>query len=123
MKPQYFVPCNQPNRDWNGDYVGDMFGQPAPTRWRVGAHRCGSGGGPYQWFHQYYRCSAYKTCGGLNATERMMNIAGEVFRAPQYDYPVPDADIPGGGGLDVEEPDEDLDFLDRAESWAPPGLA
>ena len=45
---------------------------------------------------------------------------GQVFRAPQYDYPFPDADIPGGGGLEVEEPDEDE--FDRAEGWAPKGL-
>ena len=52
----------------------------------------------------------------------MINVDGEVFRAPEYSYPFPDADIPGGGGLDVEEPDED-DLLDRAESRAPKGLS
>ena len=52
----------------------------------------------------------------------MINVDGEVFRAPEYSYPFPDADIPGGGGLDVEEPDED-DILDRAESRAPKGVS
>ena len=50
MKPQYFLSCRDEN-----PYVGDYLGQPAATRWRVTGHACGAGGGPYQWFHQYYR--------------------------------------------------------------------
>ena len=50
MKNQYFLEC----RD-EGPFVGDYLGQPAETRWVVRGHRCGTGKGPFQWFHQYYR--------------------------------------------------------------------
>ena len=50
MKPQYYVNCNATN-----PYVGDHLGQPAATRWRVVGFECQQGGGPYHWFHQYYR--------------------------------------------------------------------
>ena len=50
MKPQYYVACDKPN-----PYVGDYLGQPAATRWRVVGFECQQGGGPYHWFHQYYR--------------------------------------------------------------------
>ena len=50
MKDQYFLECRPDN-----PLVGDHLGQPAVTRWMVHSHRCGFGGGPFQWFHQYYR--------------------------------------------------------------------
>ena len=50
MKPQYFMEC----RDQD-PFVGDYLGQPAVTRWKVVAHDCATGRGPFQWFHQYYR--------------------------------------------------------------------
>ena len=52
MRPQYFLatPCRPTD-----PLVGDYKGQPAATRWRVTALQCGTGGGPFQWFHQYYR--------------------------------------------------------------------
>ena len=52
MRPQYFLatPCRP-----SDPLVGDYLGQPAATRWKVVANQCGTGGGPFQWFHQYYR--------------------------------------------------------------------
>ena len=52
MRPQYFLatPCRS-----SDPLVGDYLGQPAATRWRVSGLQCGTGGGPFQWFHQYYR--------------------------------------------------------------------
>ena len=50
QKPRYYVEPREKN-----PYVGDYLGQPAPTRWRVVGRKCGYGGGPYQWHHQYYR--------------------------------------------------------------------
>ena len=62
MKPQYYVNCNATN-----PYVGDHLGQPAATRWRVVGFECQQGGGPYHWFHQYYRSISicYKPCTSL----------------------------------------------------------
>ena len=50
MKPGYYTECRE-----NNPYVGDYLGQPAATRWRVVGFECQEGGGPYHWFHQYYR--------------------------------------------------------------------
>ena len=50
MKPGYYTECRE-----NNPYVGDYLGQPAATRWRVVGFECQKGGGPYHWFHQYYR--------------------------------------------------------------------
>ena len=116
MKPQYFVSCTPET----GDYVGDYLGQPAATRWRVIGHRCGTGGGPFQWFHLYYRCPATNTCAGLNATEKMAS------RSPALNYP----EYVASKGLDGEleespadldyEDDEERSFLMRKEMKTPP---
>ena len=57
MRPQYFLatPCRPTD-----PLVGDYKGQPAATRWKVVANQCGTGGGPFQWFHQYYR--SFRMC-------------------------------------------------------------
>ena len=62
-------------------------------------------------------------CGSLNATEKQINMNGEVFRAPDYPFPEYIDNIPGGGGLEVEEPDEvEEDRISmRAESRPPKG--
>ena len=50
MKPGYYTECGK-----NRPYAGDYLGQPAATRWKVVGFECQKDGGPYHWFHQYYR--------------------------------------------------------------------
>ena len=57
MKPQYFHECRDED-----PFVGDYLGQPAVTRWKVVAHQCATGMGPFQWFHQYYRYNEGELC-------------------------------------------------------------
>ena len=65
MRPQYFGACSN---SWQNHWylVGDHLGQPAETRWRVYGTKCSQGSGPFQWWHQYYRCPASNTCSGLS---------------------------------------------------------
>jgi len=76
MKPQYYVACDQPN-----PYVGDYLGQPAATRWRVIGFECQQGGGPYHWFHQYYRVPASNTCSGVSKENKKFT------RTPELAFP------------------------------------
>ena len=65
MRPQYFGDCPNKYQDyWH--LTGDHLGQPAETRWKVVAAKCSDGMGPFQWFHQYYRCPASNSCSGLS---------------------------------------------------------
>jgi len=77
MKPQYFHECRDED-----PFVGDYLGQPAVTRWKVVAHQCATGMGPFQWFHQYYRCPASNDCTGISQSEMVSS------RSPEYDYPI-----------------------------------
>eukprot|EP00493_Phyllostaurus_siculus_P022158 UN22490 len=76
MKPQYYVACDKPN-----PYVGDYLGQPAATRWRVIGFECQQGGGPYHWFHQYYRVPASNTCSGVSKENKKFT------RTPELAFP------------------------------------
>ena len=60
MKPQYFTECGF-GKNFK-PYAGDYLGQPAATRWRVVGFECQKDGGPYHWFHQYYRYSMLNLC-------------------------------------------------------------
>ena len=80
MRPQYFGDCPNEYQDyWH--LTGDHLGQPAETRWKVVAARCSEGMGPFQWFHQYYRCPASNTCAGLAANQTVSD------RFPLHEYP------------------------------------
>lgn len=76
MKPQYYVACDKPN-----PYVGDYLGQPAATRWRVIGFECQQGGGPYHWFHQYYRVPASNPCSGVTKENKKFT------RTPELAFP------------------------------------
>merc|ERR1712165_329882 len=98
MKPMYYTECRE-----NNPYVGDYLGQPAATRWRVVGFECQEGGGPYHWFHQYYRVPASNTCTGVSAAEK------QTTRTPALDFP--EGDLPlkycdkckPGEGLDEDD--------------------
>jgi len=76
MKPQYFLECRDEN-----PFTGDYLGQPAETRWKVVSRRCATGMGPFQWFHQYYRCPAGNTCTGIPQSDVLLQ------RNPVHEYP------------------------------------
>ena len=78
-------------------------------------HRCGTGGGPFQWFHQYYRCPASNTCSGLNASEILTS------RTPALNYPdyVPSRGIDGEETPEEAEADAEERTLMRAEPATP----
>merc|ERR1719232_460522 len=97
MKPQYFVDCRKEN-----PYVGDYLGQPAVSRWRVVGRKCGYAGGPYQWFHQYYRCPASNTCSGVNVADLLISRTPEL---PYPEHPCPENTNCG----DIKEEDDDDD--------------
>ena len=77
MRPQYFGQCSD---DWQDHWhlVGDHLGQPAETRWKVVATRCSEGMGPFQWFHQYYRCPASNSCSGLTPNQTVATRRAEM---------------------------------------------
>merc|ERR1712079_202055 len=107
MKPGYYTECRE-----NNPYVGDYLGQPAATRWRVVGFECQEGGGPYYWFHQYYRVPASNQCTGVSAAEK------HTTRTPALDFP---EHIPMKycnsckPGEDEDEDDRSLLSLMRAE--------
>ena len=79
MRPQYFGQCSD---DWQDHWhlVGDHLGQPAETRWTVVATKCSEGMGPFQWFHQYYRCPASNSCSGLTPNQTVATRRAEMAR-------------------------------------------
>merc|ERR1711971_234588 len=89
MRPQYFLatPCRS-----SDPLVGDYLGQPAATRWRVSGLQCGTGGGPFQWFHQYYRCPASNDCTGIPQSDYLSS------RFPEDNYPL-DLEVKGRRAL------------------------
>merc|ERR1719282_1827363 len=99
MKPQYFHECRDED-----PFVGDYLGQPAVTRWKVVAHQCATGMGPFQWFHQYYRCPASNSCSGLRPNETVTT------RTPLHEYP-------SLSNFDNENPKDVL--MNRAEPNTP----
>merc|ERR1711923_28725 len=120
MKPQYYVdPDNEEN-----PYVGDYLGQPAPTRWRVVGRKCGYGGGPYQWFHQYYRCPASNECAGVSLSDVKST------RHPEFAYPGTDQDawtwecldgLRCNSGIRIPRKDSRMLMSMRAEPDTPEG--
>ena len=77
MKPQYFGECPNKYHDfWH--LTGDHLGQPAETRWKVVAAKCSEGMGPFQWFHQYYRCPASNSCSGLTPNQTVATRRAEM---------------------------------------------
>merc|ERR1711868_250085 len=62
--------------------------------------------GPFQWFHQYYRCPASNDCTGISQSELKSS------RSPQYDYPISLEDSSRMMMLNVSmraEPDTDME--------------
>ena len=87
MRPQYFVQCpDQYQAYWH--LVGDHLGQPSETRWKVVAAKCSAGMGPFQWFHQYYRCPATNTCSGLTPDQAVSSRQGWVGEAQSRDLSI-----------------------------------
>jgi len=76
MKPGYYTECGK-----NRPYAGDYLGQPAATRWKVVGFECQKDGGPYHWFHQYYRVPASNDCARISAAEK------QTMRTPALDFP------------------------------------
>ena len=99
MRPQYFGQCPDQYQDyWH--LVGDHLGQPAETRWKVVAAKCSAGMGPFQWFHQYYRCPASNTCAGLSPNQTVED------RYPLHEYPaLSNFDDENPDGRERAEPD------------------
>jgi len=93
MRPQYFGQCSD---KWQTGWhlVGDHLGQPAETRWKVVATKCSEGMGPFQWFHQYYRCPASNSCSGLTPNQTVTS------RSPTASYPA----VPAPPGQERAEP-------------------
>ena len=53
---QYFVDCQKSDSDKTPfRLVGDAYGKPAKMGWTVRQTKSSKGGGPFQWFHIYYR--------------------------------------------------------------------
>lgn len=76
MKPGYYTECGKKR-----PYAGDYLGQPAATRWKVVGFECQKDGGPYHWFHQYYRVPASNDCARITKAEK------QTTRTPALDFP------------------------------------
>merc|ERR1712061_49668 len=110
MKPQYFTECGF-GKNFK-PYAGDYLGQPAATRWRVVGFECQKDGGPYHWFHQYYRVP---TNGPHSDCTRISKRQKKNKRKPALDFPAHIPEIYKDGD---EEDDRSLVSL-RAEPLTP----
>ena len=64
---QYLYGCNQDKT--NLIQIGDEFGQPRNTSWKVQRRRFTENGGPFQWRHNNERCIGSNTCAGINVND------------------------------------------------------
>jgi len=64
---QYFYGCNEDKTSLI--QIGDEFGQPRNTSWKVQRRRFTENGGPFQWHHNYDRCIGSNTCAGINVND------------------------------------------------------